>query len=261
MSSDEQCFVVSAIGQPGSRERKHADLVFNYIIRPVAEKAGYRVERGDQSRHSGMITVDIINSLMDAKLVIADLSFLNPNVFYELGVRHSVRRATIHLASHDTQVPFDNADHRAIIYDIGDWDSHQRTHATLRHHIESIETRDVMNPVTVALTHKSDARLSRIIDSVGLVLAKLEERISHIPELPLKGAVTREFYQTQTETYRDDILQIVKAIRQRIDQRPTDTTVEHPPQAVDMLRRLNKIEQIVLQDRAVHLLPANTTTQ
>jgi len=137
----KRCFVVSAIGAPGSDERKHADLVLNYIIKPVAQKAGYEVSRAYDSRHTGMITVDTINSLLDADIVIADLSFHNPNVFYELGLRHSTKRHTIHIACEDTVLPFDNADHRAIFYDIGDWESHRRTKSRLRQLIQNLGPR------------------------------------------------------------------------------------------------------------------------
>lgn len=141
---------MSAIGEPGSEERKHADIVLNYIIKEAADEAGYDVVRGDDVGRSSMITVDIVNALLDADLVVADLSFHNPNVFYELGLRHSTGRPTIHVASLGTDLPFDNADHRAIFFDVFDWHSHQDARRMLKRQIEAAERNDVTNPVTVA---------------------------------------------------------------------------------------------------------------
>lgn len=259
MSSKKSCFVLGAIGLPGSKERKHADLVLNYIIKPPASSANYDVGRADKSSNSGMITVDVINALLDSDLVIADLSFLNPNVFYELGLRHSTRRPTIHLASHDTQLPFDNADHRAIFYDIGDWYSHEQAKQNLTQNIASLENGLVTNPVTIAQAHSNDARLSKIIDSVFMVLPKLEERIARIADTPEKGAITREHYKEVTEKHRDEILVIVKAIRQRIDARAIGG--DSLPQAVDVMRRLSDIERIVMAQNGIHYSAVAVTPQ
>jgi hypothetical protein len=54
-----------------------------------------------------MIDSQIITSLLDAELVIADLSFLNPNAFYEIGIRHMVQKPIIHMFIEGTDLPFD----------------------------------------------------------------------------------------------------------------------------------------------------------
>ncbi len=86
------CFVIGPIGSPGSDVRRHADLLFNGVIKEVLnEGSAYRVRRADEVAAPGMITDAVIQDLSRADLVIADLSFLNPNAFYELGIRHIVR--------------------------------------------------------------------------------------------------------------------------------------------------------------------------
>jgi hypothetical protein len=50
------CFVISPIGVPGSDVREHADDVFDFIIKPAVEKAGYNVKRADHEARPGAIT-------------------------------------------------------------------------------------------------------------------------------------------------------------------------------------------------------------
>ena len=83
------CFVVGPIGADGSPERIHADWLLDGIIQPVmAEYREFKIERADQMTQPGMIDAQVINALLNADLVIADLSTLNPNAFYEIGIRH-----------------------------------------------------------------------------------------------------------------------------------------------------------------------------
>ena len=77
------CFYVTPIGDPDSEQRQHADLFLNSIIEPAVEEFGLKVVRADQIGKPGMITAQTIEHVIRARLVIADLSFHNPNVFYE----------------------------------------------------------------------------------------------------------------------------------------------------------------------------------
>lgn len=256
MAQGKVCFVISTIGHTGSAHRKHADLVLNYLIKPVAaDEFRYAVWRGDESLHSGMITIDVINTIISADLVVADLTFLNPNVFYELALRHFVRKPVVHLASMDTKLPFDNADHRAIIYDITDWDSHERTRTTLKKVIHAIEQPDytVTNPVTVAQAHETNAHQAAAIETMSDALRLLEDRIARLLSEPLpRGRVTKRSVTAMLDGHRDEILKIVTAMRQRIDERAMAGNRASTPQAVEMLRRLGRLEEIVRGNNLVH---------
>ena len=263
----KRCFVVSPIGLEGSVERKHSDLVLNYIIKPVLEcKFEYDVRRGDDVGHTGMITVDVINSIFDSELVIADLSFLNPNVFYELGLRHSTESPVIHIAARGTNLPFDNADHRTIFFDLSDWGSQEIARDELTKKVEAIERNaGASNPATLARTHKKVGEFADTITALNGFIGQLEDRItqvaSQIAEPPPKGHVTRDYYKTITENHRDEILQVVKSIRRKIDLRGKSTDERPPVQVSDLLRRLGAIEKIVLTQHPVMYLPESATQQ
>jgi hypothetical protein len=117
----KECFVIMPIGS-GDDYRTHKRRFEHIIKRAVQE---YRVTdapvfscvRADFVSSTGSITRDVINRLYRAEVVIADLTELNPNVFYELGVRHALRDDTILVALVGTKVPFDLGDLRIVFYE------------------------------------------------------------------------------------------------------------------------------------------------
>jgi hypothetical protein len=93
--------------------------VLDYVIKPAFDESGYRytVVRADEIDRSGSFIKDILESIYSAHVVIADLTGQNPNVFYELGVRHSLRPRTILIAQNIDDIPSDLREYRTIIYD------------------------------------------------------------------------------------------------------------------------------------------------
>ena len=90
------------------------DKSYRLLIKPTLEECGVQCVRADEIVHSGVIDVPMYQHLLDADLVIADLSTSNPNALYELGVRHALRPfSTIVIAESKLQYPFDVA-HTAI---------------------------------------------------------------------------------------------------------------------------------------------------
>ena len=118
MVDDKICFVICPIGDEDSVIRKHSDLTFKYIIRPVVESFGYKPLRADHINEPGKITSQIIDQIVESSLVIADLTDYNPNVFYELAIRHIVRKPYIQMMKSDHEVPFDIYDVRTIPFDV-----------------------------------------------------------------------------------------------------------------------------------------------
>lgn len=116
-TSNKICFYISPIGDDESEERKHADLFLESIIAPAFEKFDYKVVRADKIDKAGLITNQIIDYIMNAEFVVCDLSFHNPNVFYELALRHATKRPTIHIIRSRDKIPFDVHDFRTIVID------------------------------------------------------------------------------------------------------------------------------------------------
>lgn len=90
------------------------DMTYNNIIKPSVKKAGYECARADEIKDSGIIDKSMYALLIQADLVIADISTYNPNAIYELGIRHAVRPySTIIMKEREGKIPFD-IDHTRI---------------------------------------------------------------------------------------------------------------------------------------------------
>jgi len=89
---------------PTASERNWTE-VFERVFQPSLEDCGYSCKRAETSR--GSLIASIVEGLVEADLVIADVTDRNANVFYELGVRHSLRRGTIIVSQGTDHVPSD----------------------------------------------------------------------------------------------------------------------------------------------------------
>ncbi len=95
--------------------------VFSELLQPALEAAGFDVFRADQEQRAGDIRFDMFQELLVADLVVADLTLDNPNVWYELGVRHALRARGVMLVQgpRPTQ-PFDPYTDRKLTYRLKD---------------------------------------------------------------------------------------------------------------------------------------------
>lgn len=119
---DKTCFYVTPIGEEGTEQRRHADLLLGQIVEPAIEELGMdlTVVRADRMTQPGMISQQILQHVLGSRLVVADLSFHNPNVFYELAIRHATRLPTVLISRTADRVPFDVADLRVVRLDMSD---------------------------------------------------------------------------------------------------------------------------------------------
>ena len=95
--------------------------VYAEYIKPALETAGFEVFRADQETRAGDIREDMFQELLVADLVVADLTLDNPNVWYELGVRHALRaRGVVLVQGPRPTNPFDTYTDRKLNYRIRD---------------------------------------------------------------------------------------------------------------------------------------------
>jgi hypothetical protein len=94
------------------------DKIFKDLIKPALEEADYNVQRADSITNQQNILKDIMRGIAEADLVVADLTSLNPNVFYELGISHAIEKHTVLLTQSIEEVPFDLRPYRIITYSV-----------------------------------------------------------------------------------------------------------------------------------------------
>ncbi len=109
---------ICPISKPNTEIRKRSDDIMNRILNPIALEVGYSVIRADLLT-GDIILDDIIKMIMEADIVIADLTDFNPNVMYELGVRQAIKGKTICIIKDENlnNLPFDIVQLRTIPYD------------------------------------------------------------------------------------------------------------------------------------------------
>lgn len=117
------CFVAMGFGKKMDYQNSFEvdlDKIYKEVIKPLFEKefTDYKLVRADEIAGSALIDVSMYALLINADLVIADITTLNPNAIYELGVRHAVRPySTIIMAQKSCKIPFDLNHSRFLTYD------------------------------------------------------------------------------------------------------------------------------------------------
>jgi hypothetical protein len=193
------CFIIAPIGPDGSPTRRRSDQLCRHVLVPVLTQCGYTsIQRADEVASPGIIGTQIMRSLLTAELVIADLTDHNPNVFYELAVRHTTARAAVQLIEHDKALPFDVAQLRTIRYNLSDLDAIERCKSELMAHVQHAEQDPFSDNPVRAHVQMSPVRSYLLLigppDSWG------EFDISRIEWLP--GQCTVTYGQASTEPVR-----------------------------------------------------------
>jgi hypothetical protein len=131
-SQPPEVFVVMPFNEP-------YDTLYRAVIQRVAKREGFLINRVDEIRGPGNILEDIRRQIESSHVVVAEISTHNPNVFYEVGYAHALKKPVILLARRggEGDLPFDLRPYRVIFYDdtIG---GKQEVERALRDHLRSV---------------------------------------------------------------------------------------------------------------------------
>jgi O-acetyl-ADP-ribose deacetylase (regulator of RNase III) len=134
-------------GKVGEPEREEFDNVYEFLIEASIKEIGGGLvcHRCDKFEEAGLIHNRMISQIRQADVAVVDITKLNPNVFYELGVRHALAgRVTVIIKREGTVIPFNIYGLNAIDYDISNprklAAAKQRISAFIRNGLESLNT-------------------------------------------------------------------------------------------------------------------------
>ena len=209
MSTKKNCFIISPIGEEASEIRKRADQVLKHILTPTAQACGYEPIRADKISEPGIITSQVIQHIVDDPLVIADLTGMNPNVFYELAIRHAIRKPLVQIVNKGEKIPFDVAGMRTIPVDHHDLDSVEEAKAEIQKQIKAVEgktTDQIESPISVSVELQTlrqsdrpeDRTLAEIVSAISQMrsdMASLDKRLSE-PDKLIPPQYLREVIRT-----------------------------------------------------------------
>lgn len=203
MSELKTCFVIAPIGESDSETRKRSDKILKHVIVPAANECGFEPLRADQISEPGIITRQIIQHIIDDPLVIADLTERNPNVFYELAIRHAIRKPLIQIISNDEQIPFDVASTRTIKVDYRDLDSVSEAKIEIIKQINAV----LKDP------SKVDTPISMSLDLQNLKQSEIPEQRSLADLIESVSEVNLGIKNIQTSLDSESVLKDKKSFR------------------------------------------------
>lgn len=188
-----RCFVIGPM-QDMARLRQLVDLV----IRPLLEPYGYSVTTPDHA-DIGLVMNQVLLSLEQADLLIADLTGNNPNVLYELGIYHAFGKPYIALREETGQpafdkTPFDVAAHRYVVVDLRDIDAAQ---AVLRDFLTRTQLIDQIGKVDYFSNPVTDFYLSPIAEiptAIGLAKNYTKNFIEPLIPALFRPVTNTQFY-------------------------------------------------------------------
>lgn len=96
---------------------EHFTPIYADHLKMTVEKLGYSIKRGDDFFSKRSIMSDVWSAMYNSKLIIADCTERNPNVFYELGIAHTLDKHVIMITQNMQDIPFDIQHLRVLVYE------------------------------------------------------------------------------------------------------------------------------------------------
>lgn len=196
----KKCFVISPIGADNSSTRRAVDGLMKTVIRPALEEFGFMVDIAHEIDRPGNITKQVINHIIEDEIVIANLTGLNPNVMYELAIRHATRAPVVCLALQGTELPFDIYNERTIFY-FDDMNGVQELIPRLKKAVqEAMLEKEHDNPIYSAITSSTIMKQVQAGDTQAYILKRLDQIESIVKDID-NGKYIETGFPSITEGY------------------------------------------------------------
>jgi hypothetical protein len=177
---DKECFFIAPIGAEGSETRERSDGVMEYIVAPAASDVDLVTIRADQIAKPGQITRQVIEHVVGAKASVVDLTGANPNVYYEMAVRHTAQSPTVLIAQRGEVLPFDISQMRTIFFDPTSLKSASECRDQITQHLQEALNGEVDSPIAASVSVQrleqgtaQERVLAQMVDGIDEILARM----------------------------------------------------------------------------------------
>ena len=185
------CFIIMPISDTDGYDKGHFDRVYDYLIKPACEQAGFKPIRADKNQKANFIVIDILKQILNSDMAICDLSSRNSNVFFELGMRQAFNLKTVLIKDTKTPRSFDIAGLRCVDYSesLRVDEVRQSIDAISKSLTETFDATDEVNSFVQLLAVEGPAKLpdrTKISSETNFILAeihRLREEIISSPKV------------------------------------------------------------------------------
>ena len=195
----DKCFVIMPISDKQGYPIGHFTKVYEQIFKPAIKEAGYKPYRVDEDCLSSSIIQKIYDGLTKAPMAICDLSSANPNVLYELGIRHSFDLPVILVKDEKTNFIFDISTINTVTY------QSDRVYENVISAIENIKTAieetkiqsgrgTVLSILNVEKAIITEKRLNQE-DKTELILNRIMVDLQQIKEMSLMNEKRKNIFK------------------------------------------------------------------
>ena len=169
-------------------EKGHFKEVYEHLLSPAIRSAGYEPFRADENRAANWITIEVVRRVIQAPMALCDLSGLNPNVLFELGIRQAYQKPVALVIDDETESPFDVAQLRAFTYG-----------RALRIGQATVDLSEIKEAVRATAEEPSESSLSSIARLAAATIAsKPMDPVSYIDMLRREVSLLRADVQQIT---------------------------------------------------------------
>ncbi len=200
--AQKKCFIITPVGLEGSDIRIETNGIIEAVIKPVLETE-YKIIAAHLSIDSVLITKEIIQSIYDSDLVIANLSGSNPNVMYELSLAHALRKPVVHIIKDGEKPPFDISAQRYISY-TNNMIGVVQLKEQLKIFVDSVmrEGCNISNPITDTIDNisvKSSERSLSLDDGLNMI----SQRLSNIEKIIYRSSKYRNIDEFNANSFSE----------------------------------------------------------
>jgi len=184
MDTNKSCFVIMPFGIKKEQDGNKVDFdkIYKSLIKPTIEEINLSCLRCDEISKAGMIHKDMFNHIYNSDIAIVDISVLNANVFYELGMRHALKKSvTVIIKSKNTPIPFNITGMRLIEYDEENTESQKITKIEIQNFIKNgLKDRQTDSPIFDAIANLTVRTKEAFIQKSECIEYKISDKSSKI---------------------------------------------------------------------------------